>query len=155
MARPAERLSARRLRHAAAICAIAVLAGPAAAQLEEKPVPMDKAPFHIPVFQNDYLILLNVNIPPGRNTGYHIHYADSVSVNLSPVNADGVVAYRARRTSGLVDLSRIGAYRKEEFWESLTQYSEKQELVLVPDEFYILASLEDIRVEAHEAAEMI
>jgi hypothetical protein len=36
---------------------------------------MDKAPFHIPVFSNDYLILLNVNIPPGRNTGYHIHYA--------------------------------------------------------------------------------
>ena len=47
---------------------------------------MDKAPFHIPVFQNDYLILLNVNIPPGRNTGYHIHYADSVSVNLSPAS---------------------------------------------------------------------
>src|SRR5258708_35417017 len=60
------------------------LAQPASAQLEDKPVPMDKAPFHIPVFSNDYLILLNVNIPPGRNTGYHIHYADSVSVNLSP-----------------------------------------------------------------------
>ena len=41
------------------------LAGPVAAQLEDKPVPMDKAPFHIPVFENDYLILLNVNIPPG------------------------------------------------------------------------------------------
>ena len=63
-----------------------VVSGPAFAQLEDKPVPMDKAPFHIPVFQNDYLILLNVNIPPGRNTGYHIHYADSVSVNLSPAS---------------------------------------------------------------------
>src|SRR6266699_1024531 len=47
---------------------------------------MDKAPFHIPVFQNDYIILLNVNIPPGRNTGYHTHYADSVSVNLMPAS---------------------------------------------------------------------
>ena len=47
---------------------------------------MDKAPFHIPVFSNDYLIVLNVNIPPGRNTGYHIHYADSVSVNLTPAS---------------------------------------------------------------------
>src|SRR5206468_3878048 len=55
-------------------------------QLEDKPVPMDKAPFHIPVFQNDWIILLNVNIPPGRNTGYHIHYADSVSVNLMPAS---------------------------------------------------------------------
>jgi hypothetical protein len=62
----------------------AVLASPAIAQLEDKPVRMEKAPFHIPVFQNDYLIVLNVNIPPGRNTGYHIHYADSVSVNLMP-----------------------------------------------------------------------
>ena len=61
-------------------------AQPASAQLEDKPVPMDKAPFHIPVFSNDYLILLNVNIPPGRNTGYHIHYADSVSVNLTPAS---------------------------------------------------------------------
>src|ERR1700693_1020064 len=60
------------------------LVQPAFAQLEDKPVRMEKAPFHIPVFQNDYLILLNVNIPPGRNTGYHIHYADSVSVNLMP-----------------------------------------------------------------------
>ena len=62
------------------------LAQPASAQLQDKPVPMDKAPFHIPVFSNDYLILLNVNIPPGRNTGYHIHYADSVSVNLTPAS---------------------------------------------------------------------
>ncbi len=60
------------------------LAQPSFAQLEDKPVPMDKAPFHIPVFSNDYIFLLNVNIPPGRNTGYHIHYADSVSVNLTP-----------------------------------------------------------------------
>src|SRR5499426_2877684 len=62
------------------------LAQPALAQHEDKPVPMDKAPFHIPVFQNDWIILLNVNIPPGRNTGYHTHYADSVSVNLSPAS---------------------------------------------------------------------
>jgi hypothetical protein len=62
------------------------LAQPASAQLEDKPVPMEQAPFHIPVFANDYIILLNVNIPPGRNTGYHIHYADSVSVNLAPAS---------------------------------------------------------------------
>ena len=63
------------------------LAQPAATQeVQDKPVPMDKAPFHIPVFSNEYLIVLNVNIPPGRNTGYHTHYADSVSVNLTPAS---------------------------------------------------------------------
>jgi hypothetical protein len=64
----------------------AALVNPALAQLEDKPVRMEKAPFHIPVFENDYIILLNVNIPPGRNTGYHTHYADSVSVNLMPAS---------------------------------------------------------------------
>jgi hypothetical protein len=69
------------------IAVLAVLLASAAnAQIEDKPVRMEKAPFHIPVFENDYLILLNVNIPPGRNTGYHIHYADSVSVNLMPAS---------------------------------------------------------------------
>jgi len=76
----------RQLASVSVILLAAVLSAPAVAQVEDKPVPMDKAPFHIPVFQNDYLILLNVNIPPGRNTGYHIHYADSVSVNLMPAS---------------------------------------------------------------------
>src|SRR5258706_12392117 len=74
----------RHLASASLLVLASLLAVPAIAQLEDKPVRMEKAPFHIPVFQNDYLILLNVNIPPGRNTGYHIHYADSVSVNLMP-----------------------------------------------------------------------
>jgi hypothetical protein len=75
------------MKYAFSIFALAcALTGPAFAQLEDKPVPMDKAPFHVPMFSNDYIILLNVNIPPGRNTGYHTHYADSVSVNLSPAS---------------------------------------------------------------------
>jgi len=77
------------MRHAVSTSLFVIasaLALPAFAQLEEKPVPMDKAPFHIPVFSNDYITLLNVNIPPGRNTGYHIHFADSISVNLTPAS---------------------------------------------------------------------
>ena len=57
------------------------LAAPSVAQ-EETPVPMIKAPFHLPVFHNDYVTLLNVNVLPGRTTGYHIHSFDQVSVNL-------------------------------------------------------------------------
>ena len=60
------------------------LAQTAFAQIEDEPVPMERAPFHVPVFSNDYIILLSINIPPGRDTGYHTHFADSVSVNLSP-----------------------------------------------------------------------
>ena len=57
---------------------------PAFSQLEDQPVAMDKAPFHVPVFSNDYVTMLRINIPPGRDTGFHTHYFDSVSVNLSP-----------------------------------------------------------------------
>src|SRR5256712_11246896 len=97
------------MRHAVFASAVLTftLAQPAVAQVEEKPVPMDKAPFHIPIFQNDYIILLNVNIPPGRNTGYHTHYADSVSVNLMPASqtnqnygSNEVSAPRTRGGSG-------------------------------------------------------
>jgi hypothetical protein len=60
------------------------LTQPARAQSDDEPVPMDEAPFHVPIFSNDYITLLSINIPPGRDTGFHTHYADSVSVNLSP-----------------------------------------------------------------------
>jgi hypothetical protein len=53
------------------------------AQNEEKPVPITQAPYHRPVFTNEYVTLLDIYIPPGRNTGYHIHSQDSVSVNIS------------------------------------------------------------------------
>jgi len=56
---------------------------PAIAQNEEKPVPIAKAPYHRPVFTNQYVTMLDVYVPPGRNTGYHIHVQDSVSVNIS------------------------------------------------------------------------
>lgn len=64
---------------------LACALGPLAfAQIEDKPVPMEEAPFHVPIFSNDYIILLSINIPPGRDTGFHTHFSDSVSVNLSP-----------------------------------------------------------------------
>jgi hypothetical protein len=64
-----------------------VMAGPSSAQTagasaDPPPVPILKAPYHQPVFKNEYITLLNVNVPPGRNTGYHIHTGDSVSVNI-------------------------------------------------------------------------
>jgi len=75
------------------------LTQPASAQLEDKPVPMDKAPFHVPVFANDHIILLSINIPPAGDTGFHTHYADSVSVNLSP----------ATRTNQIYGSSEVSA----------------------------------------------
>lgn len=71
----------RRLVTASLIMIACVFAGPATAQ-SEMPVPILKAPYHLPVFRNEYVTLLNVYVPPGRNTGYHTHTGDSVSVNI-------------------------------------------------------------------------
>ena len=46
-----------RLFIAGAAGLLVLFAGPALAQLEDKPVVMERAPFHIPVFPNDYIVL--------------------------------------------------------------------------------------------------
>jgi hypothetical protein len=52
----------------------------ATAQNEAGPkvVPVEKAPFHVPAFRNEYVTMLNVNIPAGRTTLYHRHSIDYV-----------------------------------------------------------------------------
>jgi hypothetical protein len=59
-----------------------LLSQSAAAQDEERAVPIEKAPFHLPVFKNEYVTVLKIDVPPHRNTGFHTHTTDSVSVNI-------------------------------------------------------------------------
>ena len=76
-----------RPRLAASLLVFASILGtPARAQNGEVGVPIMKAPYHLPVFTNEYVTVLKIFIPPGRNTGYHIHTEDSVSVNISPAD---------------------------------------------------------------------
>ena len=63
----------------AIVCAAVV---PALAQSEEKGVPVVQASFHVPAMKNEYGTVLIINIPPGRNSGFHIHSQDSFSVNI-------------------------------------------------------------------------
>jgi len=68
------------------IFAVALFAIPAASQADdERPVPILQAPYHLPVFRNEFITLLNVNVPPGKTTGYHIHTGDSVSISAPPI----------------------------------------------------------------------
>jgi hypothetical protein len=77
-----------RLVLAASLLALAcTLIGPVMAQQEEEVgVPIREAPYHLPVFTNEYVTVLKIFIPPGRNTGYHTHSEDSVSVNIGPAD---------------------------------------------------------------------
>ena len=75
----------------------------------------------------------------------------TVSVDLAGFE-DGIVGYRARRHAGLIDLTKINAHERERFWEPLR--APNRQLVLDPNEFYILASLEPVIIGLDEAAEM-
>ena len=82
----------------------------------------------------------------------------ALSVDLSPAAAGdavgGVVGYRAKRHTGLIDVERRAGYDVAEFWEPIRARTDKS-LILDPNEFYILASKEAVQVPPDYAAEMV
>ena len=79
----------------------------------------------------------------------------AVSVDLSGGDArNGVVGYRAKRHTAVIEVERPGAYDVADFWEPIAARTEKS-LILDPDEFYILASTEAVQVPPDYAAEMV
>jgi dCTP deaminase len=77
-----------------------------------------------------------------------------LSVDLAGFDGSGLVGYRGKRHTGLVDVDRVGAYAIGEYWEPI-HLGEGRELVLDPNEFYILASKEAVHVPPDHAAEMV
>ncbi|MBN9023136.1 MAG: 2'-deoxycytidine 5'-triphosphate deaminase, partial [Rhizobiales bacterium] len=75
-----------------------------------------------------------------------------LSVDLS--GRSGIVGYRAKRHTGLVDVDRRGGLDALDFWDPITTHG-RRELVLDPDQFYILASREAVTVPPDYAAEMV
>jgi dCTP deaminase len=79
--------------------------------------------------------------------------AVAVSVDLSG-SAAGIVGYRAKRHTAVIDIERRAAYEVADFWEPIAARAD-QSLILDPDEFYILASTEAVQVPPDYAAEMV
>jgi dCTP deaminase len=77
-----------------------------------------------------------------------------LSVDLAGFGGDGLVGYRGKRHTGLVDVDRVGVYPVGDYWEPI-RLDGRRELVLDPDEFYILASKEAVHVPPDHAAEMV
>jgi dCTP deaminase len=65
-----------------------------------------------------------------------------------------IIGYRAKKNSHVIDLAKIGHYAAADFWEPLYRHRHDS-LLLEPEEFYILASKERIRVPPGYAAEMV
>lgn len=77
----------------------------------------------------------------------------SLSVDLSSFD-NGLIGYRAKRFTGLVDMDKPRSCPLADFWEPLHADHSKS-LVLDPGQFYILASKEAVHVPPDYAAEMV
>ena len=70
----------------------------------------------------------------------------------------GLIGYKARRHTGVIDLDKVDFYDPSDFWEPVYARrgpSDPAGLVLDPNDFYILASREAVVVPADHAAEML
>ena len=82
-----------------------------------------------------------------------------LSVDLK--GEDGIVAFKAKRHSMLIDCDKMNNYQFDFFWEKITTQdliinneNKNRSLVLTPDAFYILSSKEYVSVPSNLAAEM-
>ena len=76
----------------------------------------------------------------------------ALSIDLSG-DAQGLIGYRGKHHTAVVDVDVRGAQDLHDFWEPIYARG-KHELILDPDEFYILVSREAVHVPPDHAAEM-
>ena len=86
----------------------------------------------------DQGLALSVDLAGEAKTGHHA----------------GLIGFRAKRHSGLIDVDRRDAYNVLDFWDPVFVRGARR-IILDPDEFYILASREAVHVPATHAAEMM
>ena len=80
------------------------------------------------------------------------------TVDVAGDQQSGVVGYKARRHTDLIDVDRIHYYDPRDFWEPVYAHRGSRGaggIVLDPHDFYILASREAVVVPPDHAAEML
>ena len=87
----------------------------------------------------------------------NIEHGLALSVDLEG-DANGLVGYRAKRHTGIVDVDAPGSCAIADYWEPIhvePKRPRSHRLILDPDQFYILASKEAVHVPPTHAAEMM
>lgn len=77
-----------------------------------------------------------------------------VTIDLRGRGPGSVIGYKAKKHTERIDLDRVGAYDPREFWDAI-EFADDATLILDPDEFYILATAEEVGVPPNLAAEMV
>ncbi len=104
-----------------------------------------------PALSDAELSALHARMPLVENAPATISGGLGFSVDLRPAPGQPL-GYRAKPHSGVIDLDRIRAYPRAEFWEEL--HGEDGRLILDPGAFYILVSREAVHIPPDHAAEM-
>ena len=79
----------------------------------------------------------------------------ALSIDLTG-NADAGkrIGFRAKKHTGLIDVDKVGVLDPADYWEPI-QANARGDMVLDPDEFYILVSRERVAIPPDHAAEMV
>ena len=119
------------------------------------------AGYHGPLYVEIAPRTFSVLVRPGdrlvqlrfRRGGLKVLETQTVSIDLSGFGqGGGIVGYRAKRHSGLVDVSDVGGHAAHDYWEPIE--GRGGSFILDPEEFYILASKEAVMIPENMAAEM-
>ncbi|HLB02302.1 MAG TPA: 2'-deoxycytidine 5'-triphosphate deaminase [Nitrospiria bacterium] len=100
--------------------------------------------------ENETLVYLDEDRPGEAQ----INKGLRVSVNLQGSHHSEIIGYKAKKNAPVIDLQKANYYDPAEFWDPI--YTPKTKgIILNPDDFYILASKEKIRIPPDFAAEMV
>ena len=78
------------------VCLLAPI-HPMLAQDQGKPVPVEKAAYHWPIFSNDYIMMLRVYMRPGKGSNFHIHSNDQISILVEAGANEGQIFGKAEK----------------------------------------------------------
>lgn len=79
--------------------------------------------------------------------------ASSIALKGS-ADAGRRIGFRAKKHTGLIDVDKVAALDPADYWEPIEANS-RGDMVLDPDEFYILVSRERVAIPPDHAAEMV
>ncbi|MBV8906976.1 MAG: 2'-deoxycytidine 5'-triphosphate deaminase [Acidobacteriia bacterium] len=77
-----------------------------------------------------------------------------ISLDLEGAPGSDIVGYKARRSAPPVELDKVDYFDPNDFWEPLVKPRQRQ-MIIDPDDFYLLLSKERICVRPEYAAELV
>lgn len=104
------------------------------------------------VFSHDLQVLRSHNLPQSSAHGVVL----SISLSRKHETArrtESTVGYQARKNTSPIDLRAAGQSRVRNYWDRI--YDDSKPVILEPEEFYIFASKELVRLPPEYCAEMV